>query len=474
MVVLIIENNNTGKIEGPLKETNQLYKKFSIRHPDQWFLRKSMPRGWDGCLHYIKENGKFNVGLLEKIGAACDELGIEWDIADLRPDSIKPGGEILKMGKWELRDYQKAATFSLINNEVKGVKWPRGSIRAATNAGKTVISSFIHLNYSQPTIFLMNSTELFNQALEEIPQILGEKVGQISSKKIEWADFMVCMAPTTKNRIKDSQVFNKLSQYPILIVDEGDLVDNKTNKEVIRALYNTQVRVALSGTINLEIKSKKHDIKNLNIMGFFGKLLYTISNRELIDKGVSSDVQVLITKGNLTKLEVNNWQEEYDECITTNKERNKKCVKRSIEHFKAGRDNQLIIAQYHKHIIKLHKLYLSAIEKGAFGTKDIVIDWVHHDRPDRDEVVRRFRDGKIHILIGSMILKRGKNFPKMTFMLNAAGGKSPENILQLLGRAFRGCKHYEDFWDVGRYLEPHSRKRVLWYKRENIKVTIDK
>lgn len=470
MVTLIIKNNNIGEIDGPKKELLMLYKAYAINHPQAFFIRKHMPKGWDGKINYIKDSGKFQVGLLEHIADTCDKMGIEWDVCDFR-DEIPKAKKIVQRGDWKLRDYQEAAVKSVVTHKVKGMRWPRGIIKAATNAGKTSISSFIYIGYNLPTIFLMNSKELFDQALEEIPTILQEPVGQISSKKIEWAPFMICMVATLRNRIKDFKVLQKLSEYKCLVVDECDLANNKTNKKVIESLYNTQIRVGLSGTTHISTKFKKDLHKNLPLEGFFGKMVYDISNRALIDKGVSSEVQVTMLKGNDLPFDRSSaWQEEYEYGIIVNKKRNKRVVIRSIYHWAEGRTNQLIIAQRHRHIKRLFNTFNKAIELGAYHGKKPKIDWVHHSRKDRKEVVQRFKDGEIDILIGSMILKRGKNFPKMNFMLNAGGGKSPENTLQLLGRAFRGCKHYEDFYDEGYALKGHSRKREIYYKNEKLTV----
>lgn len=138
MVILVIDNNNWGRLEGDIKECRELYKAFSIRHPDAFFLSRSMPRGWDGKIHYITEKGKFKAGLLEVIGAKCDELGIQWDVADFRTEKLEKPKKVTKRGKWALRDYQEAAVKAFVTRKVKGVLWPRGIVQVATNGGKCV------------------------------------------------------------------------------------------------------------------------------------------------------------------------------------------------------------------------------------------------------------------------------------------------------------------------------------------------
>jgi superfamily II DNA or RNA helicase len=247
----------------------------------------------------------------------------------------------------------------------------------------------------------------------------------------------------------------------VALYDEGDLVDNKTNRTVLTKLHHVPVRVALSGTLDAS-KLKKDLPHNFNVEQFFGGMRHQVTNRELIDAGISSEVKVKIIEGNTTYIG-DNYPDEVKYGLVRNKKRNRKIIKRIKYHISKGRTKQLIILQRHKHIEKVFKL----LQKQDLP---YIIDWVHHSRKDRIKVSQDFMDGKIDILIGSMILKRGKNFKQMQYMLNAGGGKSPENTLQLLGRAFRGCEYFEDFWDQGLYLKKHSRKRVIYYKNEKLQV----
>lgn len=471
-VVIELTNNNLAQLHGPQPVLHELYTAFKVRHPNAFHLRRYMKPGWDGKMEYIKPNGKIAVGLVSRLINYCEtnEVGkIEWEIADYRKGSDMVPKVRKSFKDWKTRDYQFQAVESVVNNTIGDIPFPRGAIKVATNGGKTTISTFIYLAYEQPTVFLVNSKELYEQALDEIPKITRSTVGRVDSRKIVYDKFMICMVATLKNRLKkDKKLREYMNTIKVLIVDEGDLANNKTNKEVIDSLYNANVRVALSGTI-FQSKLAKDKIKNWNLESYFGPMLYEISNRTLIDKGVSSEVAVRIAKGNREYIGAT-YQDEYEHGIVKNPYRNKRILKRSLKHARKGRINQLIIAQHHAHIIRIYNTIKRAIERGKYP-KGTTVDWVHHDRKERANIVADFKDGKLKILVGSMILKRGKNFPKMQYMINAGGGKSPENIIQLLGRAFRGCKHYEDMWDEGSYLKKHSRKRVIYYKNEKLKVT---
>ena len=464
MVIIHIKNNKCN-LSGDIKHTNLLYNKMKLRHPQAFYVRAYMPKGWDGKMDYIKDTGNFDTGLIYRVIELCQKEGIKYKLVDDRLKHFKFKRKNFDDSPY--RDYQLQSIKAITENEIDGVRLPVGTIKVATNGGKTYICAGIHNYYRSKTIMVINSKELYEDALRDIPKLIDSSVGYIGDGKIVWGDFMICMVGTLRNKLP--VVAHRLHEYKVKIWDECDMANNKTNKKVAQALYATLVSVGLSGTINVS-KLKKDMVKNLNLEGMFGPQVYEISNRDLIDRGISSEVAVKFVWGNKDLSTTGSWQEDMEEFIVKNKQRNRKVLKRSIKHWEKGRRSQLIIAQRKKHVEKLYRMFTK-----HYGP-DVKIEWAHSGRnkKDRIRVSTDFMDGKIDILIGSMIYKRGKNFKKMNYMLNAGGGKSLENLKQLLGRAFRGAKHFEDFLDKGKYLGAHSKKRYLNYKEEKIKVTLPK
>lgn len=58
----------------------------------------------------------------------------------------------------------------------------------------------------------------------------------------------------------------------------------------------------------------------------------------------------------------------------------------------------------------------------------------------RQQIMKDFREGKIDILVSTTIIARGKNFPKLRYLLNAASMDSQEKSIQFLGRLVRTDK----------------------------------
>ena len=101
---------------------------------------------------------------------------------------------------------------------------------------------------------------------------------------------------------------------------------------------------------------------------------------------------------------------------------------------------------------------------------------VHGAHKTRENTLRDFKEGKVDILISSMIIKRGKNLPLMQVLINAAAGDSHTTIKQILGRGMRrkaGIKtkiYMDDFFDTGQFLKRHAKHRVIYYKKEGFPV----
>jgi superfamily II DNA or RNA helicase len=251
----------------------------------------------------------------------------------------------------------------------------------------------------------------------------------------------------------------------MVIFDECHLITSKTNKKVMTALYNTIIRVGLSGTPF----SHKDPTKNMDVRSFFGDEVYKIKNTELMDLGYSTPIVIKIIKGN-TKIKIKgDYDEEYKQGISASAERTERSLERIGFYLRRGHSPILIVGRYHEHVENLYE----AIQ-GRFGD-DYRVRYIHHKIKDRKEILDLFKAGEVDILVASLIIKLGQNMPLIRYMQNAAGGDSAINALQLIGRAVR--KHaskkkvyYEDFWDEGAYLRRHSKHRIAWYKKEGFKV----
>jgi superfamily II DNA or RNA helicase len=454
------------QVEGAQVYLKELREEFKLRSPGYFYSNKWRLRQWDGYVRYITERGYYPTGLSEDIVKYLIKKNIKYSIKLQRePLGVYPIPR--KLGKLELRPYQLNAVKAVVTKSLKGNPFPRGILHEATNAGKNLIAAALFRAYGPYVrlIFIINRTHIYQQAIQELGELLPGEIGWIGpNRDIKYNRFMVCMAQSLVSQIKSlKQTFY---QFDICIVDECHYASSKTYKVLLEKLEYAQVRVGMSGT------PLKHSdkIKNMNIIAYFGNILHTTHNIELISKGYSTPVQVTIVKGNTKVFKNCSYKEEEERGIVNNEQRNKRAIKRIMLRVKQGNMPILVVCKYHYHTEQIYKLVKSTFP-------ELKVNYIHVKVKDRLERLEKFKQGKYHILVSSLLIKEGKNLPLTKAIVYLAAGSSAITILQVIGRLLRKHKskqkvYFDDFRDKGKYLSKHTRKRLKEYKLEGFTIKI--
>lgn len=467
-MVKIILRNDKAKIVCSARDliTLRSQKEFRIKVKGAWFASSYRNRSWDGYANYITEAGYFMVGLFPAIIKKLNELDFEYEVEDVR-ETLRPGKVRTDFGKLQLRGYQKDAVFSIVTNRVDGIPFQRGVLNEATNAGKTLIAASLFHTYPDyaKLIFIVNREHLYKQVKKELVQdklVDPREIGYIGKDGVKAGRFMVCMAQTLAKNIHKFK--HLLEEGDICLVDECHYGSSPTYKYILGHLENCSVRVGMSGS---PFKHKDKN-KNMRILSFFGPETHITTNKDLIDQGFSTPPIVTILEGN-TQVRINgDYKEEETQGLIKSKERNGRVLKRTRHHIKKGRYPLLLIAKYHNHTELLYKKV-----KKAFP--DLKVNYIHVKVKDRLKRLEDFRAGKIDILVSSKLIKEGQNLPLIRAMVLACGGDSLIDIIQLVGRGLRKHKskkvvYIDDFYDLGFYLQRHSKHRVKELKAQKFKV----
>ena len=97
---------------------------------------------------------------------------------------------------------------------------------------------------------------------------------------------------------------------------------------------------------------------------------------------------------------------------------------------------------------------------------------------ERNMVKQMFADGKIKVVVTTVIWKEGINVPIIDDLINASGEKSPTTLLQIFGRGLRTAKgkskvYVYDFMDRdASILVDHTGMRKDIYEQDGFKPTI--
>ena len=470
MIKILLDNTKStvsGDTQEDFKLLRSIRNKFKRRHPQFFFVSRNMPGNWDGFVYDIDAKGKFLTGFLPRILREIESSGFKYGIYDNRvlPKFVE--------NLDDLRDYQVTSSRAITSNRVGGVPFMRGIINAEMNAGKTYMMMSVFKSFPESSgIILLNDSDLYDQFMDDMPKFFKDgEWGYLRASKMQIGRVMVVMVQTLVKRLKPLQ--GTLSQMDIVCIDECDLATSKTYTKVLNSLVNTSIRIGLSGTIFLS-KLKKYDFKINPIIGFTGEELYQITSETLIKRGFSSPIVVKIIKGNTDEVTSIDYDTVYRDHISLNINRNAIILGRILFNLRYNRLPIVIVCRFHEHVNFLYE-YLSNIT--TLSLRGLKIERVHHEFKDRKEIFQRLKDGKIDILISSLIIKRGKNIPNLKVIINAAGGDSAETTLQVLGRGLRTHEskkktYIEDLYDKGKFLERHSKHRINYYKNKKYKVLL--
>lgn len=467
MIDIIITNTKCKLLANPVV-FEELREHFKIRAKGAFFSPAFKKRQWDGFVRYIDNNGFFEAGLLPKIRQHIKgKLGLKINYTDNRI-LTEPDETITELGGMTLRPYQLKAVESVFNNKI-GKRWfPRCILKEATNGGKNIISAAVFSSMPEGSVFffLIHSQLIYTQAIKEITELLGEhQVGMVDSKRFVLKQFNICMVQTLAVRLKDPKVQRALAKADGLIVDECHRAGSKQYASVLKYLYNCPIRIGVSGT------PLDHKDKNINekIESFFGPIIHTISNKDLVQQGYSTEPIIKILLGE-TKYPIGlGYAYEYTTVITDNRKRTKWIWKRVSKQIDKGRLPLLIFCKYIQHAENILALMPKELKA------KLKVGVIHVKIKNRKQVLQDFKDGKLDILIATHIIKEGQNMPLIKYAMNAGGSDSAITIIQWLGRMLR--KHtskkkvyIDDIYDLGIYLKRHSKHRVKFYKEQGFRV----
>ena len=280
--------------------------------------------------------------------------------------------------------------------------------------------------------------------------LIGEKISIISSKP-----------QTTRNKIQT-----------ILTTDNAQVVFIDT----------PGLHTAKSKLGEYMVKSAETTMNDVDLVLYLIEPFEKIkdSDKAILDrlKNVTTPVFLVINKIDTINKEelfkvISSYKEVYDDSITFNKYARKMVYDRLKWNIKQGRYPALVVCKFIAHCEKLCKYF-----KKKLGSK-YNIACVHVDTPSkiRQQIMKDFREGKIDILVSTTIIARGKNFPKLRYLLNAASMDSQEKSIQFLGRLVRTDSskkkvYLDDLHYPGPYLNRHGKHRKQYYQKQELKVIL--
>ncbi|KKN85548.1 hypothetical protein LCGC14_0278710 [marine sediment metagenome] len=449
---------------------------MSVNVPGAWFSSQYKKRQWDGKRYFITPTGKMATGFLPLLVNVLDRdypnLYIELidergEIPAFKSELVTKIGSMLAEGDYVHQKHAIAAMDKWITLRELQIPFPRGIINAATNAGKTAVIAglFLNLEGKNRMLVLIHQKTIFDQLVVAFEDVFNGDVGIINASTYKPNIITVAMIKTLSNRIaKSVNVKKDLATFNVVAVDECHLAGGKTYQHVLKHVP-APIRMFVSGT---PFDSDAIVNKMISI-GLSGPELFYISKRELMDKGISLEAKIHMHLCNEPVAWTGKGKEPFDWALENRIAKSAKRVAIMYDILKDYEGSTLIAVNYIEHG------RLLAASLGMMGIESI--DFVSGKDNDkwRTKKIDDFKTGRTKTLVSTTILKEGVNIPIISKLIYAAGGKAKVDLKQWMGRVERlleGAKDFimHDFYDIGPYVETHSRSRRAAYKKEQLDV----
>ncbi len=387
--------------------------------PNYWFSPAYRRHVWDGKIHFLK--GKwFPAGFVNRVRS---NLAVPTDVVWHHPDVYNLGAleEYLKRAEIKdnpERDYQEAAI-------KKGAKERLGIISLAANAGKGrciggIVAAFPNSNF----IILANRTDVLSEINEALQEFLPGA-----------ENYTLCTFQSAKK-------FD-LEIYDGVLVDEAHVSAAKTFYQMIAKCINATIRLGFTAT------PKRGDGLGFYIEAALGEVICTISQKELIKRGISAKPKIYLIPFEVPFTENDDYKSA-ESMLTNCKERNQ-----LIANILKDKDEVLVLCKRREHGRLLEELIEGSVR--IDGTTP---------QSERDKVKKDFKKGLIRVLLATSILEAGVNLPNIRTLFLAWGGKSPIELPQKIGRGVRITEGKDEvdvfaLYEIGnRYFREHSKRRI--------------
>lgn len=336
--------------------------------------------------------------------------------------------------------------FDYVEHQVRGLqallKTNKGIIMAPTSAGKSsLMAAWLKLT-NLPTLILTDRATLGAQLAQDFRD-KGIDCGFCSGNGVRQG---FCMVSTIQS-VKKLDV----SRFQMILVDECHRSSSKSFQDFL-ASFGCPLKYGFSAS-----PSNGNLLDFARIRQQLGSIIIQIKSNELMDNGVMAKAKI-----NLVKIdcpETFDYPSANDLGIVHNKARNE-VIKNIVEKHREEGYICILVS------ILEHGKELNEVIPGSAYLKG------EDPLNKRMEVINKFNNGEVPVLIGTNILQEGISISNMKTLIMASGGKAVTATIQRIGRVLRITKEkrqgvFYDFIDMNnKYLFKHSKQRLSLYKKE--------
>lgn len=318
-----------------------------------------------------------------------------------------------------------------------------------------------------PANFFTHRLTLLRQTKERFEKRLGIEVGIIGGGEEDIKEVNVLSVASVVRKLDEPHIKELLKNTPVIISDECHHITAKTWEKCLKLCEGAYYRYGLSATPLL-----RDEISNLVVRGLTGDEIVGITNKELIEAGISALPTVYLLNVREPKIPAHyTFDQAYDTGILRNDYRNRLIVN-SAKHFLAKDKSVFILVWRIEHgEILLDQLQKEGIEVEFISGRGTNTGQVQ-------DVLNRFSRKELKCVVSSTISDEGLDVPALDVLIMGVGFKAPLKTIQRVGRGLRKKTVGEnvvtivDFvdWHSKKYLYKHSIDRAREYVNMGIRI----
>jgi len=349
--------------------------------------------------------------------------------------------EVIDSGDIILRPYQKEAIAKGVHFLKNDKTKKNGIIIIPTAGGKSLViakmAEMLSVNDDEVLIF-QPSKELLEQNYEKFINYGGIAAIYSASKNTkEIGQVTYATIGSVKNN------YNLFKNVKYVICDEGHLINPRRNNEkkgIIASMYrhffgNLKLKIICVTATPVRLKSysfpeiySKLNMLNRMTPRIFSEILHVTQIKDLYNEGYLTPLKYIDVDFERNQLEVNTTGADY--------------TSKSLEkQFKRQKLKEKIIKACQDHKGRKHGLiFVSSIaeaEEISLAIKDCEMISSTTKKKDREELIKKFKNGEIKYIVNCGVLLTGFDYPEIDLVIMARPTSSLAVYYQSIGRGLR-------------------------------------
>lgn len=408
-MVKITVGNSECKVEGlNVKQLSELRTIMSYQADPQSAWHSGSPRSL--TRHLMDKRGNFPTGLLYLFEGWAAKNKLKPTISTSRVRPMPRSG--FPLGQFEHTPYKEQKLAAEI---CEGMD--RGIVVAPTGLGKSAIVAMIIHRISVPTLVVVPNLELKKQLTETLSSCFGSKhVGDSSNQPLICVENVAALDPK-----------EVLAGYDCVIIDEFHHSGAKTYRELNKKAWkNVFYKFGLTAT-----PFRSQDRERFLLESVLSQVIYRVEYKDAVAKGYIAPVEAYYIEVPKTSIQGNelSWPSMYSELVVNNIPRNDIVADLITQLEKAGKSTLCLVKEV------AHGQTLANLTGVGFS---------HGEDEHNRERLLEFNLGERTSLIGTTgVLGEGVDTRPAEYIVIAGLGKSPNSIMQQIGRGLRKYKGKE-------------------------------